>query len=108
MIPEYGFRITHLYKETAWPASSPTPTPRSSWFPSIWLGIWALGVLCLVLLVGEKAMVDEIGREYGSPSGATGEWVILYVFLAIQLLYNILIPRRLCVTCQPGLIENRA
>jgi len=58
-------------------------------------GILALGALCLILLVGEKAMVDEIGREYLQGWEVTGEWIILYVFLAIQLFYNIVILRRL-------------
>ncbi len=53
--------------------------------------ILALGVLCMILLLGEKTMVDEIGREYLLGWEVTGEWIILYVFLAIQLLYNTLI-----------------
>jgi hypothetical protein len=57
-------------------------------------GVLALGALCLLLLVGEKAMVDEIGREYLLGWEVVGEWIILYVFLAIQLLYNIVILRR--------------
>jgi hypothetical protein len=39
-------------------------------------------------------MVDEIGREYLLGWEVVGEWIILYVFLAIQLLYNIVILRR--------------
>jgi hypothetical protein len=58
-------------------------------------GVLALGVLCLVLLVGEKALVDEIGREYLLGSEVSGEWIVLYFCLAIQLLYNILILRQL-------------
>jgi hypothetical protein len=54
----------------------------------------ALGALCLVLMLGEKAMVDEIGREYPLGWEVLGEWIILYAFLAIQLLYNVLILRR--------------
>ena len=51
-------------------------------------GILALGALCLILMVGEKAMLDEIGREYQFESEVVGEWIALYVGLAIQLLYN--------------------
>jgi hypothetical protein len=58
------------------------------------LGVLALGALCLILLMGEKAMVDEIGREYLLGWEVVGEWIILYVFLAIQLLYNVVILRR--------------
>jgi hypothetical protein len=57
--------------------------------------VLALGVLCLFLLVGEKVMVDEIGREYLLGWEVVGEWIILYIFLAIQLLYNTVILRRL-------------
>ena len=59
------------------------------------LGILALGALCLILLIGEKAMADEIGREYLLGWEVVGEWIILYAFLAIQLFYNVLILRRL-------------
>ncbi|MBC8526373.1 MAG: hypothetical protein H8D22_05820 [Candidatus Cloacimonetes bacterium] len=48
----------------------------------------ALGCLCLLLLIGDKTMIHEIGREYSLGWETLGEWIILYVFLAIQLLYN--------------------
>ena len=48
----------------------------------------ALGSLCLLLLIGEKTMIDEIGREYLLGWETFGEWIILYVFLTIQLFYN--------------------
>jgi hypothetical protein len=50
-----------------------------------------LGTLCLFLLIGEKAMVDEIGREYLLGWEVLGEWIILYTFLTTQLIYNIVI-----------------
>ena len=58
------------------------------------MAVVALGVLCLILLAGDKVMVDEIGREYMLGWEVVGEWIILYVFLAIQLLYNVIILRR--------------
>jgi hypothetical protein len=58
-------------------------------------GILALGVLCMILLIGEKVMVDEIGRETLLGWEVTGEWIILYIFLAIQLFYNFVILRRM-------------
>jgi hypothetical protein len=58
-------------------------------------GILALGVLCLILLVGDKALVDEISHEYSLGSEASGEWIVLYVCFAIQLLYNIIVMRKL-------------
>lgn len=59
------------------------------------MGTMALGVLCLILLLGEKVMADEIGREYSLGWEVVGEWIILYVFLVIQLLYDLVILRRL-------------
>jgi hypothetical protein len=53
--------------------------------------ILALGVLCLFLFLGEKTMVDEIGREYQLGWEVLGEWIILYIFLTIQLIYNLVI-----------------
>ena len=50
-----------------------------------------LGALCLFLLIGEKAMVDEIGREYLLGWEVLGEWIILYTFLTTQLIYNLVI-----------------
>ena len=50
-----------------------------------------LGFLCLLLLIGEKVMIDEIGREYRLGLGVRGEWIALYVGLTIQLIYNLVI-----------------
>ena len=50
-----------------------------------------LGALCLFLLIGEKAMVDEIGREYLLGWEVFGEWIILYTFLTTQLIYNLVV-----------------
>lgn len=55
--------------------------------------VLALGVLCLFLLMGDKVMVDEIGRELFLGWEVKGECIILYVFLATQLLYNVIILR---------------
>ena len=54
-----------------------------------------LGVLCLVLLAGEKTMLDEIGREYALGWETLDEWIILYAFLSVQLLYTFLMLRTL-------------
>lgn len=56
--------------------------------------IIAFGILYLLLLIGEKSMADEIGREYLIGWEITGELIILYVFLFIQLIYNCLIINR--------------
>ena len=44
------------------------------------VGVLALGALCVVLMFGEKVMVDEIGHEYLLGWEVVGEWIILYVF----------------------------
>jgi hypothetical protein len=71
-------------------------------------GVLALAVLCLILLMGEKVMVDEIGREYILGWEVVGEWIILYVFLAIQLFYNLVILRRVHRACVGPRSEGRA
>jgi len=44
------------------------------------IGLAALGALCLILMAGEKAMVDEIGREYllGWRSSVSGSFCMLF------------------------------
>ena len=59
------------------------------------MDIFALGVLCLILFVGEKVIVDEISHEYPLGLEALGEWIVLYVCLVIQLCYCIVIVRTL-------------
>jgi len=73
-----------------------------------YMGVLALGALCLILLMGEKVMLDEIGREYLLGWEVVGEWIILYVFLATQLLYNVVILRRLYRACETQRIKARA
>lgn len=69
--------------------------------------VLALGTLCLILLMGEKVMVDEIGREYLLGWEVVGEWIILYVFLATQLLYNIVILWQVYRACKAQHSEVR-
>ena len=49
--------------------------------------LFLLGLICCVLLLCEKAMVDEIARETALGWEVIGEWVILYIALVIQLVY---------------------
>jgi hypothetical protein len=49
----------------------------------------AWGILCILLLLGEKAMIDEIARESRLGLETLGEWIALYVGLTIQLFYNV-------------------
>ena len=51
------------------------------------------GALCLIATAAEKVMVDEIGREMNMNWETTGEWIILYGLLAVQLVYHIVFLR---------------
>lgn len=67
---------------------------RLTWSDKVTTGnisILILGALCLLFFVGEKVMIDEIGREYILGWEVLGEFIILYVLLFIQLIYNTII-----------------
>ena len=51
--------------------------------------IW--GILCIILFMAEKVMIDEIARETRFGMETFGEWIILYILLTIQLLYGVFI-----------------
>jgi hypothetical protein len=53
-----------------------------------------LGMLCLVMLFGDKVLVDEIGREMRLGWETTGELVILHILLIFQLFYALLVLRK--------------
>jgi len=62
------------------------------------IGKWLLfvfGSFSLFLFIGEKVMLDEISHEYFADWSITGEWVIFYIFIVIQLIYNLIILFRL-------------
>lgn len=61
-----------------------------------------LGAVCILLLVGEKVMIDEIAREYRLDWEVLGEWIILYLFLFTQLSYNGLMLFRISRTLRAG------
>jgi len=50
-----------------------------------------LGVFCLIMLIGEKVMLDEIGRELILGWETKGEWIILYTLFVTQMIYNLVI-----------------
>ena len=50
-----------------------------------------LGALCMILLIGEKVMIDEIGRELRLGWETLGEWIILYSAMTIQLIYGLVV-----------------
>ncbi|MFC2087005.1 hypothetical protein ACFLSA_02435 [Bacteroidota bacterium] len=53
--------------------------------------LFLLGIFCLILLFGEKTMVDEIGREMKLGWETRGEMIILYFLLSIQLIYSLFV-----------------
>ncbi|MFH1428855.1 MAG: hypothetical protein ABIH39_03825 [Candidatus Margulisiibacteriota bacterium] len=58
-----------------------------------YLPLLLLSGICIVLLFGEKVMIDEIGRESILGWETSGECIILYSFFTVQLFYNIYIMR---------------
>jgi len=49
-----------------------------------------MGSICMFLLIGEKVMIDEIGREMRLGWETRGEWIILYSFFLFQLFYIVI------------------
>ena len=47
--------------------------------------VW--GLVCVAMLLGVKAMLDEIARESRLGWETTGEWIVMYIGLAVQLCY---------------------
>jgi len=47
----------------------------------------SLGVISIIMLAGAKVMADEIGRESTLGWETTGEWIILYCCLFVQLVF---------------------
>jgi uncharacterized membrane protein len=65
--------------------------PRPDRVRTAWLA--AFGLFCLLLFAAEKVMIDEIGRETTLGWETTGEWIILYGLLAVQLVYHLVVRR---------------
>ena len=55
------------------------------------ISTFILGVFCLIMLIGEKVMLDEIGRELILGWETKGEWTILYTLFVTQMIYNLVI-----------------
>ncbi|HEY4761562.1 MAG TPA: hypothetical protein VIH42_13350 [Thermoguttaceae bacterium] len=51
----------------------------------------ALGALCMIFLIVDKVMIDEIGREYRLGWETLGEWIILYSAMTVQLIYGLVV-----------------
>ena len=54
-----------------------------------------LGILCLVMMMAEKIMADEIAHETLAGWSIQGEYIMLYGMLVLQLIYNLLVGARL-------------
>ena len=54
-----------------------------------------LGLLCLLLMAAEKVMADEVAHETEGVWSIQGEYVMLYGMLLLQLIYNLLVGKRL-------------
>lgn len=59
-----------------------------------------LGVLCMILLIVDKVMIDEIGRELRLAWETQGEWIILYGAMFIQLFYGLVVLTYLISECR--------
>jgi hypothetical protein len=64
--------------------------------------LFGLGVLCIVMMIAEKIMADDIAHETVSGWSIQGEYLILYGMLFIQIVYNVLMGMRLFHRQQPG------
>jgi hypothetical protein len=62
------------------------------------MGLLVFGIVCLVLLAAEKVMTDEVAHETVGGWTIQGEYIMLYGMLVIQLLFNILMAKRLLGT----------
>jgi len=49
--------------------------------------------LCIILLPVDKVLIDEIAKQYAENFSVTGEFIMLYSSLLIQLIYTSLILR---------------
>ncbi len=58
-------------------------------------GLPVLGVTCLVLMAAEKIMIDEVAHETVGGWTLQTEYILLYVMLGVQLVYNVLLGRAL-------------
>jgi hypothetical protein len=61
-------------------------------------GLLVFGILCLVLLGAAKVMTDEVAHETVGGWTIQGEYIMLYGMLVIQLVFNVLMAKRLLGT----------
>lgn len=63
--------------------------------------LFGIGLLCIVMMMAEKVMVDEIAHETSVAWSLQREYLMLYSMLFLQLTYNLLIGMRLLNYGQP-------
>ena len=59
------------------------------------LVLFGLGILCIMMMMAEKVMADEIAHETSTGWSIQGEYLMLYGMLFLQLIYNLLMGIRL-------------
>jgi hypothetical protein len=62
-----------------------------SYGPFLKVFLLAFCGICFILLVIDKVLIDDIGKQYKENVDFTGEFVMLYTSLVIQLIYTSLI-----------------
>ena len=63
--------------------------------------LFGIGILCIVIMMAGKVMVDDIAHETSVALGLQREYLILYSILFLQFTYNLLIGMRLLNYGQP-------
>jgi hypothetical protein len=47
-------------------------------------------IICMIGLMGQKVMLDEVAHEYALGWSIQGEWVLFLALLSLQLIYSVL------------------
>jgi hypothetical protein len=63
-------------------------------FTTFEVSMLILGSFCLVGMAGQKVMLDEVAHELDAGLAWLGEFIILYLILALQLLYAVVLAFR--------------
>jgi len=63
--------------------------------------LFGLGILCIVMMMAEKVMIDDIAHETAVAWSIQREYLMLYGMLFLQLIYNLLMGMRLLNYGQP-------
>ena len=47
-------------------------------------------IICMIGLMGQKVMLDEVAHEYDMGWSSQGEWFIFLALLSLQLIYSVI------------------